>query len=447
MVNRNSRRPSTNESPNSPAARKAAMSQRLRVKAAEKGPEKKICLTMIVRNEAKNMVRLLDSVKSIIDMISIVDTGSTDNTEEVIRNWGKEHQLPTTVHHEPFDSFSHNRTHSVKMAQETYPEADYLLLSDADFLWEINVGGTFRKNLLIDHEYKIEQYNKVIRYYNTRLLSAKVKWNCIGLTHEYWEEAEEFKGQVRKSEIRTLRINDLEDGGYKADKFIRDERLLRRGLAEDSRSHLQSRYTFYLAQTLRDVGRYPESIEYYTKRAEMGGWPEEVYYSMYQVGECHKRLVGIRKYTLELLAKDELKENEQAFMDKWYEKDAPAAKLIQERDHHFELAKQWFLKAYEFRPSRAEALRYLVELLRIESKHQEAYELIQKGKLIPPTKDHLFVDIHAYTWAWDYEACIICYYLPAHKEEGAAACERLLSRDDLPAHIHETVERNSRHYL
>src|SRR5947209_19518286 len=77
-------------------------SDRLRKKLAVKQGPKKVCLTMIVKNESKNMVRLLESVKHVIDMISIVDTGSTDDTEQIILNWSTEAKIPTRVHHEPF---------------------------------------------------------------------------------------------------------------------------------------------------------------------------------------------------------------------------------------------------------------------------------------------------------------------------------------------------------
>lgn len=202
--------------------------------AVKQGP-KKICLTMIVKNESKNIPRLFDSFKgkNIIDMISIVDTGSTDDTEEVIINCGKELGIPTVVHHEPFKNFSHNRTHSVKAAKQSFQEADYFLLSDADFMWEISEDCKFNKTLLIDHKYLVEQYNKALSYWNIRLLSSKVDWTCEGVTHEYWCESKsqsEYSGEVRTAKISTLRIKDLEDGGCKTDKFERDERLLRAGL-------------------------------------------------------------------------------------------------------------------------------------------------------------------------------------------------------------------------
>ena len=46
-----------------------------------------LCLNMIVKNESKIITRLFDSVISIIDCYCICDTGSTDNTIELIKNY------------------------------------------------------------------------------------------------------------------------------------------------------------------------------------------------------------------------------------------------------------------------------------------------------------------------------------------------------------------------
>ena len=44
-----------------------------------------ICLNMIVKNESKIILRLLDTVLPIIDTYCICDTGSTDMTKELIK--------------------------------------------------------------------------------------------------------------------------------------------------------------------------------------------------------------------------------------------------------------------------------------------------------------------------------------------------------------------------
>ena len=46
-----------------------------------------ISLCMIVKNEEDTIARCLESVKDIVDEINIVDTGSTDQTKEVLRRY------------------------------------------------------------------------------------------------------------------------------------------------------------------------------------------------------------------------------------------------------------------------------------------------------------------------------------------------------------------------
>jgi len=67
----------------------------------------KVVLNAIVKNESKIIKRLLDSCKNLIDYISICDTGSTDNTVEVIYDWIKENDFPQSncKIHQPKRSF------------------------------------------------------------------------------------------------------------------------------------------------------------------------------------------------------------------------------------------------------------------------------------------------------------------------------------------------------
>lgn len=430
---------------------KAQLADRLRKKVAAKQGPKTICLTMIVKNESKNMPRLLNSIKSVIDMISIVDTGSTDNTEQIILDWGKEHKIPTTVHHEPFQNFSYNRTHSIRAAKQAYPNADYFLLSDADFVWNIDVGGKFDKTLLIDHKYLIEQYNKALSYWNIRLLSSKVNFECVGVTHEYWTEqkSQEYLGEVRVSKITTLAIDDREDGGAKGDKFERDERLLKAGLADpDTPDHLKTRYKFYLGQTMKDMQRYEESIVMYDKRVQDKGWQEEVYYAKFQIGFNHEQLGWRKKQCVAIIAKATPNEEETIFLTKWNPNNKSPGELLQESTKHFTDASVNYLAAYNYRKTRAEALQYLTRMYRMLGMNEMALNFALMGNSIKyPEEDTLFIERDCYTYKFDFEISIVAYYLPQHKELGRQAIARLLQRSDLPDELRQIVENNSRHYL
>lgn len=91
---------------------------------------KKVCLSMIVKNESKVIVRCLGSVKPYIDSWIIVDTGSTDGTQDIIRNFYED--VPGSVEERPWVDFAHNRNEALVLAKLKFPEADYILTIDAD---------------------------------------------------------------------------------------------------------------------------------------------------------------------------------------------------------------------------------------------------------------------------------------------------------------------------
>ena len=62
----------------------------------------KLVLTQIMKNETHVAKRMLDSVKPIVDALCIVDTGSTDNSIEFVKNWGLENGIETFVFEKPF---------------------------------------------------------------------------------------------------------------------------------------------------------------------------------------------------------------------------------------------------------------------------------------------------------------------------------------------------------
>src|SRR5271165_2538983 len=86
-----------------------------------------VCLCMIVRNEAPVIRRCLESVKPMIDYWVIVDTGSTDGTQEIIKDYMKE--IPGELFERPWQNFEHNRNEALTLARG---KAEYVLIIDAD---------------------------------------------------------------------------------------------------------------------------------------------------------------------------------------------------------------------------------------------------------------------------------------------------------------------------
>ena len=430
---------------------------------------KTLCLTMIVKNESKNMVRLLESLKGVIDFISIVDTGSSDNTRQVIQNWGKKHHIPTTVHTEVWKNFGYNRTHSVVMAQQTYPQADYLLLSDADFVWETN--GKFDKRLLFENSYLVDQYNDVIRYANTRLLSSKLAWECVGVTHEFWRAVDKGNQTFEHTKVTSLVIKDIGDGGAKGDKFERDERLLRGGLKDpNTPDDIKTRYKFYLAETLHNIGKYEESIVWYTERVKDVGFVEETYYSIYKIGKNHEQIAWHKRHLAGQMANAEkgakttegteavegteapeanvLPVIDPVVIQRWNPDNLDSSALTKEGIKNFDMATNWYRAATEYRPQRAEALYALTKMLRTLGLNEQAYKAADMGRKIPyPKDDKLFVEHAVYHYLFDYEISIVAYYIPDKRDEGREACLRLLSGEQVTSEVRNLTQRNSKFYL
>jgi tetratricopeptide (TPR) repeat protein len=327
---------------------------------------KTICLNMIVKNESKIITRLFDSVIKLIDSYCICDTGSTDNTIQLIQDYFAERNIPGKVIQEPFRDFGYNRTFSLKACQGL---SDYVLLLDADMVLQINSNLDIPgfKMMLKDDGYHIFQGNDNFYYKNVRIVKNTGTIDYWGVTHEYVRFYE--NAQITKIDKEILFILDVGDGGAKADKFERDIALLHRGLVDSPNN---ARYTFYLANSYHDIGDYDNAIHYYTKRSELGEWFEEVWFSFYRIGICYKAKGDIPK------------------------------------------AIHFWMKAYESYPNRIENLYEIIQYYRLNNQNKTAYAyyLIAEQCLKKWSHtDYLFMRKDVYEYLLNYELTIIAYYI------------------------------------
>ena len=102
-----------------------------------------ICLNMIVKNESKIITRLLDGALPIIDNYCICDTGSTDNTKEIIKDYFNKKDISGVIFDCSFQNFGYNRTEALKAAKNM---STYILLLDADM--KLHITPDFNKETL-----------------------------------------------------------------------------------------------------------------------------------------------------------------------------------------------------------------------------------------------------------------------------------------------------------
>ena len=111
---------------------------------------KTICLNMIVKNENKVIKRCLASVKPVIDYWIIIDTGSTDGTQETIREFMKD--IPGELYEYPWVDFAHNRNQALALSKD---KGDYLLFIDAD------------EQLIFDESFSLSSLDKDLFFFDS----------------------------------------------------------------------------------------------------------------------------------------------------------------------------------------------------------------------------------------------------------------------------------------
>ena len=224
-----------------------------------------------------------------------------------------------------------------------------------------------------------------------------------GVTHEYVQTP---AGTVYESiDMGTLFINDIGDGGAKTDKFERDVRLLTKGLEENPGN---DRYTFYLANSLRDGGRYDEAISRFRERIQLGGWIEEVWHSHYSIGNCLRSLGQMEK------------------------------------------AISAWIDAFQAHPKRIESLYEIVKFYREKGNNAAAYLFYKTAdasrKKWGASNDYLFLQKDVYDYKLDYEMSIIGYYANYDDYKMPHLNMKVLCYPHLPEDINRNIITNYKFY-
>lgn len=356
---------------------------------------KTLCLCMIVKNESHIILEALNSLKNYIDYWVISDTGSTDNTIELIQNFFNKEGIKGEIHSDEWVNFGHNRSLNFGLARN---KADYLLVMDAD---DILVGQMNLEQLEAD-SYSL-RYGDGFSYWRSQLFKGTEEWIYKGVLHEYpacLSKNNPNSGFIDGNYYILSRRLGARNLVEPATKYLRDAYVIEQALQQETDADLTSRYLFYLAQSYRDAGRHELAIDWYKKRIEAGGWQEEVWRSKYEIG------------------------------------------LLYEILDDFQLARQFYLDAFEYRPSRAESLYSLGKMCNIKRDFFQACLFLEHASKIPTTNDLLFVSKDVY----DYEIVFqlsISYYWTGDYAMSVKLCEKLISiKNRIPAEIYEQTLKN-----
>lgn len=326
-----------------------------------------LCLVMIVKDEGDKIRGCLNAVAPYISYWVIVDTGSKDNTLEEIRSTMDELGIPGELHERPWVNFEVNRTESLEFAKD---KCDYRWIMDADDLFipdNINVNPfAVIKDKELD-SYHLSYKLSSLQYYRAQIVRSDQDWVYKGVLHEYLhlDKPDIKQGRIGGCHVKAD-ISPLKRAATVQEKYAKDAVILEEALQKEPDN---TRYMFYLAQSYRDSDQPEKSIDAYQMRIDAGGWPEEVYYSMYMIARLKERL------------------------------QRPVEEILDA-----------YSRAWEYRPQRLEGLFHCMRILRSQSRWTLMMTYAEKAFQYGGTNDILFVEPDIWKWRLMDEYSLAVYF-------------------------------------
>jgi glycosyltransferase involved in cell wall biosynthesis len=364
----------------------------------------KIVLTQIMKNESHVAERMLNSIKNFVDGVVVVDTGSTDNSIEIVENWGKENNIETYVVSRAFDNFENSRNFSIDTAREKF-------LSKNDGNTYYGMWLDFDEQLVVHPNFNKEKCDKDLYMFNTSIGAMKYTRNefyRLDKEFKFYGPVHEFiiysgKDQVTSGLMEGVEVLVKMDGGsWKSD--ISEKYKGHAVILEDyiNRINRDPRWIFYTAQSYHDSASVPNNREeneerwrramkYYKERVDrLDGYEEERYYSQLRIGSIMKMM-----------------------------------------EFPWEQTHQSLLKAYSMDPLRAESIKLIVDHYLSIGEWNMAYMYSKFLKVNffnknPYPQRLLFIDESLYTWKILESHAAACFYCGKADESKANYQELLL---------------------
>jgi hypothetical protein len=361
--------------------------------------DKTICLNMIVKNESHIICETLDNLHKIFDFDYwvISDTGSTDNTRELIRDYFKEKGVPGEVVDNEWKWFGESRTDALKAA---YNKTDYLLIFDADD--KIHGNLVLPENLTAD-SYCLK-FKSGITYFRPLLINNRKKWKFKGVIHEVLSNIDPVNPSVYLDneeyfvESRRLGNFNLDPLKYhKQAKVLEDAFYKEMDLKEDI--GLANRYAFYCARSYRDAGDNDNAIIWFKKVInELGNWYQEKYCSCIEVGDLFAQKNDIENCLL------------------------------------------YYLKSVEFDDERIEGIVKAINLLFSKGLNMLAISLYNQYKNYNhniDTTNRLFIEEWFYRqFEMDFRVSIQAYNVKGQEKVGYECCKKIINNKKFEPHTY-----------
>jgi len=239
---------------------------------------------MIVRNEAHLIINTFKHLARYIkfDYWAINDNGSTDGTQDLIRNYFKDQGIPGVLDETPWQDFAFNRTVAFSAA---FGKTDYAFVWDADD----EIHGDFQLPTELTQDSYMFTYGSACgsRYSRCQLFNNRIHWKYVGVLHEYpaGDEPGHSFTQGRVEGDYYFVSGRTGARNRDPDKYLKDALILEKAFTEAyaKKDGIYNRYAFYTAQSYNSCNRHEKSIEFYKKVLELDNWYQEKYMSCIEI--------------------------------------------------------------------------------------------------------------------------------------------------------------------
>lgn len=248
-----------------------------------------VCLNMIVKDEShiieETLKKLVNKIK--FDYWVISDTGSTDNTKEIITNFFKNMNINGEMYDDEWVDFSHNRSKALEYA---YNKTDYILIFDADD----EICGDFKlpENFIDDGYYLKFGDEHGYHYKRMLLVNNRKKWIYKSVVHEFICNCDPIDDTPLIEGNYYVVSGRMGFRNQQPDKYLKDALILEKAheIALKENDDLHLRYAFYCANSYKDSGKNEEAIKWYKITLNQNNWYQEKYISCLNLYDCYCKI-------------------------------------------------------------------------------------------------------------------------------------------------------------
>jgi len=258
----------------------------------------KLALNFICKDESPVIENMLESAKDIVDLIVVNDTGSTDGTQQIIKNFGEKYGIPTYVFERPFDDFENSRNHAMQKLRDVVKELNWNPEQVHGFWFDCDetlvIDSKFNKAQFTKDLYMINTYIGQMKYTRNTFFKVSKPFRWYGPVHEFivCDEQNITSGLAENIHVDVKMTGNSWMGDI-AEKYASHSYKLE---AYINKNRQDPRWIFYTAQSWHDAAsikdnreendeRLRRSMKYYRERvSRTDGYAEEIYYAQYRIG-------------------------------------------------------------------------------------------------------------------------------------------------------------------